>query len=103
MVQLVLLAALMPLSFDDGHLSFSIPANMQVRQRKINWETSSYEVISSASSTPLITIVDGGGSYTNADGSSTLDKYTKICLNGMKAWEFDNGGSAITVVGNPGI
>jgi hypothetical protein len=96
----MLLAALLAatsttLSLDDGHLRLKVPASIRVQQQKVNFETVEYDLYDGGSKTPLLQIVNGGGSY-------DLAAFSKTCLNGRPAWLDDHGDSGIMVVGEPG-
>jgi len=95
LVAALLAATSTTLSLDDGHLHLTVPATVRVQQQKVNFETREYDLYDGDSKTPLLQIVDGGGSY-------DLTAFSKTCLNGRPAWLDDGGDSGILVVGEPG-
>jgi hypothetical protein len=92
---LLLAAAFITLSLNDGDLILIVPASVHVKQQTVNWETSAYDLYDGSDSSPLLEIVNGGGAY-------DLSAFAKTCLNGKTAWTADSGESGTVVVGDPG-
>ena len=93
---LVLAVSATLLSLDSGQLHLTVPASVRVQRHKVNFETDEYELYEENDKTPLLLIVDGGGAY-------DLRGFTKICLNGRRAWRTESVDSGTLVVGQPGV
>ena len=91
----LLLAALTTLSLDSGQFHLTVPAGVRVRRHKVNFETDEYDLYRENDKTPLLVIVDGGGSY-------DLHGFAQVCLNGRQAWRTESVDSGTVIVGEPG-
>jgi hypothetical protein len=92
---LLLAASLTTLTLDDAHVTMSVSTSISVKKHSVNFETTEYDLYDGNDAAPLLTIVDGGGSY-------DLATFRKTCLNGSPAWIQDGGASGTTVIGEPG-
>jgi hypothetical protein len=90
-----LAASFATLTLDDGQVTLSVPTSMHVKKQPVNFETTEYDLYDGNDPTPLLTVIDGGGSY-------DLTAFTKTCLNASPAWIQDGGASGTTVIGEPG-
>jgi hypothetical protein len=75
---------------DDEDFSLSLPRGVQAEKHRVSFETDSYVLTERGYSSPLMTIVVGGGSY-------DLRDFHKVCLNGRQAWrkEILSSGSVV--------
>jgi hypothetical protein len=91
----LLAASLVTLTLDDGQVTMSVPTSISVKKNSVNFETTEYDLYDGNDATPLLTVIDGGGSY-------DLTAFNKTCLNGSPAWIQDGGASGTAVIGEPG-
>lgn len=96
MPALLMAASMTVLSFGEGRLTLTAPANVRVQKRKLNFETEEYDLYDPDAASPLLQIVDGGGAY-------DLHTFTTFCLNGRQAWRDQKSDSGTVVVGEPGV
>jgi hypothetical protein len=91
---LMLVALVRMLSLDSGHLTISVPPDIQVESQALNLDVLEYDLYDSVDA-PLLKIIVGGKRH-------DVSGFSQTCLNASPAWFSDDGAAGTVIVGEPG-